>query len=569
MKRSLRALPLALCLLAFGLPLSAADLPPLFRLSVGGRPLAPPLLDTSRNRAAVWFLSEDDSLYLLSEGGELRLKQALPSPRPWLALDPFGRALVLLDGGGQPYLGIITATGNLAWRLPLGDWLDPSQMPDLVAFGPDGRYLLGSGRSLLCLAPSGRRLWRYSLPTPPSCPAILDASGNFLIGLSDGRLLFLSPYGEKKALFPAGEGSAVSVLGRFGADIIVGHEDGRLVLLKGSGSELSLATMAAAPRALASTLSARPAAGILAAIDAKGNLEVFDGRGRRLWGVSTAIAEASVLMSTGRIVVTGLGRATSYSNSGLLLRSAGISHAIAPALLTPGGLLFSAGEDWVLAAYRYEGPLDAAVATRPPACPSDPSALRELGLFDPSAADEDRQLALVLDIEKSLDSATIGGSEAGDRAILEAIAAGSLSTAGQSASRQKFRLFARPRVEACRVLGEIGSPAALGALADIAVSGEDSAVRAAALEAIGAIGVDPDGLAAPALALGGWGGHLDDEVAWALVDAIESQALGSGASPSIAVVRSLMALSGPPFPNAVSVRARAVLGRLVRAQQMD
>ncbi len=569
MKRSPWALTIVLGLFALGLPALGADLPPLFRLSVGGRPLAPPLLDMSRNHSAVWFLSEDDSLYLLSEGGELRLKQALPSPRPWLAIDPFGRALVLLDGGGRPYLGIITATGNLAWRLPLGDWLGTSPVPGLVAFGPDGRYLLGNGRSLLCLAPSGRELWRYSLPgTPSSCPAILDASGNFLIGLSDGRLLVLSPYGEKKALYP-GHASAVSALGRFGADIVVGHEDGSLALLGASGSVLFQATMRTAPRSFAASPPAGRTPGTLVAIDGKGNLAVFDGGGRSLWEASTGITEASLLLSTTRIVVTGLGRAASYSISGTLLRSAGISHAIAPALITPTGLLFSAGEDWVLAAYRYEASLNAIEEERPPACPSDPRALRELELFDPSVTGEDGQLALVRDIEKSLDSATIGGGEAGDRAILEAIAAGSLSTAGQAAAGRKFRLFARPRVEACRVLGEIGSPASLGALSDIAVRGGDPAVRASALEAIGRIGVDPDGLADSALALGGGGARLEDEVAWALVDAIEAQTLGSGASPSIAAVRSLMALSGPPYPHAVSARAGAVLGRLVGARQMD
>lgn len=585
----------------------ADELPPLFRLPVGGRPLAPPLLDEGRAPAVVWFLSEDSSLYVLSEDARLLLKKPLASPQAWLRLDPFGRALVLIEaaagtvtqvlpegsaagtvteGRRAPIanpvtvppsstsssvtvppgklLRLFTRTGYSPWSLDLGAWLGDRSQPDELLFGPDGRYLLRAGLRLLCLSPSGRKLWRRELPGSPSCPLILDPSGDFLVSLEDGELLRLSPYGQEvgrlggRGLVPA------SALGNCRDRIVVSRRDGSLELLslgkararRPEGGGDPLLRLAETPDGFAG-------------VDAAGRLGMWSTEGQSLWKRETGLAGASLYPAKGRLVLTGRGRALSFSYSGELLREATISNALDPALIAASGLLFSAGSDWVLAAYRYEGRLEAPNLGSPPFCPPDYGAVTALGLFDAAAADPDRQLRLVADIEKRLNSATIGGSEAGDRALLEAIARGSLSAAGEGASSQRLRLFALPRVEACRVLGKIGSPAEMGALAGIAAGPGDPAVRAAAFEAMAAIGVDPRGEAEGALALGSGGRRLEDEVALALVDAVESLALSTGEGPSVAALRSLIALSAPFYPSAVRERALGALALLARASPVD
>lgn len=572
-------------------PARGADLPPIFKLSIGGRPLAPPVLDTTRVPSALWTLSEDGSLYLLSEDGRLLFKKAIAAPKPWLGLDPFGRALVVSEAGQGPRLEALTRLGTMAWTFSLERWLAQGAGLDAVDFGPDGRFLLRSGRRLLCLSPAGRPLWSRDLPLAPSSAPVLDAEGNFLFGLTDGSVLVLSPYGERLdtiGALPAGPGAAastnagagtgVTALAVFGRTLALGYGDGRVALRRAEAPLALIGRTGAAQNYLAiGAIAGGGAAGggsatggeRIVALDGQGTLSVFDLGGRRLWGAETGLAAASLFPAVSRLVVTGEGKAVSYSWEGELLREASITNAVARALLAPSGLLFSAGADWILAAYRYEAPLQRLVSSLPPACPADPSALVARGISEAGFLSEGRQLSIIADIEKRLDSATIGEKEAGDRGVLEAMARGSLSEAEWSSARRRFQFFVRPRVEACRLLGKIGSPASIDALADIALSRADPSVRAAALRAMGAIGVDPGGGADRAFALATSATALDEEVASALVDAIEAIALRSGATPSPDAARSLMALSGPLYPAAVSARAEAALARLARGAVGD
>ncbi len=762
------------------------ELQVLFRLSVGGRPLAPPLLDTTRATAALWVLSEDDGLYLLTEDGRLILKKAIAAPEPWLGLDTFGRALVVTRGGQEPRLEALTRAGNVAWSFGLGGWLGSSpassqsasqlgvsggtpgsslgfslnavqlgaadgtpgaaggsvsgngvglasggipgvaskgappiappiaqsgipgsgsgEVPggtgavesfgrrsiDSIAFGPDGRCLLVSGRRLLCLSAGGRMLWRFELPSESSCVPVFEAGGNFIIGMNNGMVLAISPYGEvvagiERMIETAREttggadgtnaggangikaggaggtkaggadgikaggadgikaggtgGPAVTALGALDGLIVIGYENGdvasaatpvstqKLVpvpasasgeaaLPKGSvvpsrtisgapgsaiflggagemvkaGDKANAREMAKAGGAIASiALDYVPtktiASGFLPAaedgvggdpggggasrgllvfiLDTKGGLFALNAGGKELWKVATGIPSGSLFLARSRIVVVGKGRVASYSRIGEALREAAFSQAVGRGLLAPSGLLFSAGADWVVSAFRYEGPLVPIVLPRAPGLPADRSAVAALGAFAAGPSAEDREMAIVADIEKMVEAGGPGSKEAGDRAVLEAIAKGTIPLSGEIVTQLRFRLFARPRIEACRVLGEIGSPESIDALADIALAGGDPSVKAAAYRAIAAIGVDPDGRADKALAAAGFA-RLDGEVAFALVDAIEALALRSGQTLGVEAARSLVSLSGPGYPSVVRARAMDALARIVR-----
>ena len=75
-----------------------SSLDPAFRLPAGGLALAGPVLDTNSSPATAWLLSEDLSLYALTETGALVARVDLTDdagsedPAPFLAVDPFGRA---------------------------------------------------------------------------------------------------------------------------------------------------------------------------------------------------------------------------------------------------------------------------------------------------------------------------------------------------------------------------------------------------------------------------------------------------------------------------------------------
>ena len=102
--------------------ISALD--PAFRLPAGGLAMAGPVLDASSTPAAAWLLSEDLSLYALSEAGTLAARVSLADdsrsgrPGSFLRVDPFGRVVVapgLAGGAGQ-----VDGGDGVASRVALG-----------------------------------------------------------------------------------------------------------------------------------------------------------------------------------------------------------------------------------------------------------------------------------------------------------------------------------------------------------------------------------------------------------------------------------------------------------------
>jgi len=116
---------------------------------------------------------------------------------------------------------------------------------------------------------------------------------------------------------------------------------------------------------------------------------------------------------------------------------------------------------------------------------------------------------------------------------------------------------------AVRLLGLMGSPERVSILLRVFREDADSAVRAAACRALAAIGRDPSGEAGAAFYdLASGVKRLDAETAVALISAIESLVLSSGATPPVDAVRALLALSAAPNAPDVRNAAARALGRL-------
>ncbi|MEI6386346.1 MAG: HEAT repeat domain-containing protein [Spirochaetota bacterium] len=565
-------------LLLLGFAIGAAELPPLFRLPTGGLPMAAPVLDASLTPPAIWFLSDDKSLYLLSEQAALLLKFSLEQPRKFLAVDTAGRALVLVDvlPGGQtrgkpPYLMAITRAGIIAWAQGLGDFVPAGRTIEGAAFGFDGRILLVSGPKLRCVSAAGKSLWDAALPGGADCKPSTDGVGNFLVasgkesdeGGGKAVLTLYSPYGVVLATYGAeqtGEvrATALSPFALVGPSGAAGLADGRVLLLDAeTASARSLEAVGAAKAIVDLDFDGK----LLAALDAGGSLAVWDAEGKPLWRAETGASEGRLTLLSQRVIVTGRGTALTFTRNGDLLRQATITNAAAAALVSPSGLIFSAGVDWVLAAYTFEpAPGPYSVPRRIP-YPSDRSAVSKLLNRDGAINQEERQIALVTDIEKRFDSGRIGASEAQDRAVLEAILSGDFAARGGQAD-PRHSMFIQPRADACRVLGKIGSPQSVRALLAMVETEADPAMRAAALNAIGDIGLDPEGLCGYPFARMALLERLDDEVAWALIGAIEAMSLASGSPPSALMTRALVGLSGQPYGLTVRERAKATIAKV-------
>jgi outer membrane protein assembly factor BamB len=102
----------------------------------------------------------------------------------------------------------------------------------------------------------------------------------------------------------------------------------------------------------------------------------------------------------------------------------------------------------------------------------------------------------------------------------------------------------KQRTEAVRLLGFIGSRETIPFLSNVYVGDPDPTVKAAAAEAIGRIGVDPDGIALKAFAQSAMATARDEQVLIAAASAIGS----------------LCRFSGPPLSES-GVRLLGLLGR--------
>lgn len=554
-------------------PLRGEGLEPAFRLPVGGRALAGPLVDARGGPAAAWLLSEDRNLYLLAETGAHLAKIGLPArPEPFLSLDGSGRALLVYpESGGRASLVAYTRGGAEAYRALLEE--RPAFPP---ALGSDGRLFIAVGKRLVCLSAAGGRLWSLELSALPSCPPAVDGEGRPALGLGDGSLLIASPYGEPLARLDCGAPvTALSPLAPLaaaegaGACLVAGLADGR-ILRVGADGKLLEERRGGAGRIAA--LAAPPSGGGCYALSSSGSLFPFESAGSKEgsstggWKAETGLSGASLYLFSDRLLVIAAGRALSYGLGGELLTEASFAHSSGPAAPSPSGLLFSPGEDWILGAYRFSPELGPALAPLPASYARDEAAAREALAYDPAIGDASRQLALLAAIEAKLSSGSLGAEEPEAAALAAAIAQGRFDPVYPEAER-RFRANPLPRARAAWILGRLGSPDNIDALVAILEGEADTSVKAAAVDALAAIGLDPEGEVGSAFekVVTAGRGRLEDELALSLVAGIESLLLRSGAAPDLGSIRALLALAGRPYGSEVRERATRALGRIAGA----
>jgi HEAT repeat protein len=570
----LLGLSLLLCPLCAG---AAEGLEPAFRLPVGGKAIAGPLVDSRGGLAAAWLLSEDRNLYLLSEMGAHLARIGLPErPEPFLALDGSGRALlVYLESGGEASLVAYTRGGGEAYRALLEE--KPSAPPSI---GSDGRLFIAAGKRLICLSAAGGRLWSLDFDALPSCPPAIDGQGRPAIGLEDGSLLIASPYGEAlarvrcpaqiSALSPistqASPESATPVLA---ADktpcLVAGLVDGRILRIGADGRVLEEAKSGAGRIA---ALAAPPSGPDCYALSSGGSLFpcLPSGSKEKAWRVETGLSGAKLFLFSDRLLVVAKGRALSYSLGGELFTQASFTNSSGPGAPSPSGLLFSPGEDWILGAYRFSPELGPVVAPAPASYGRDEAAARDALAYDPSIGDAARQLALLAGIEAKLSAGSLGKDEPEAAALAAAMAQGRFDPVYPEAER-RFRANPLPRARAAWLLGRMGSPDNIDALIAVLKGEADTSVKAAAVDALAAIGLDPDDRVGAAFEdlVSASRGRLEDELALSLVAGIESLVLHSGAAPDLGSVRALLVLAGGSYGSAVRDRATRALGRIAGA----
>lgn len=542
-------------------PTDGAAAEVLFRFPVGGVVSSGPTVAAGR----VWLLSDSRTLYTLTVDGVAIGKRGLSERRAaFIVGDAFGRAAV---SDGATGLSLINKAGQEAWRVELG--ARPDSPP---AFASDGRLYVSAGGELRAFAPNGRRLWSARPGAAPSSPLVVGPGGGPAIGLADGRVALYHPdSGVATELALGSAPVALAAAGRLAA----GLADGRIVVLAAEAGALSPAPGSPAA-ADAPSLGSRPAALAAAsdtfyALGADGVLLAVDGAGVELWRrrAVTDGSTAALAAFEGRAIVLTRSAVTSYGPDGSVYRSLTLRNAVAMPAIAPNGSVFSGGADWILYAYRFERPLTAAAG--PVIEPLDLSAVdamaKEEAFWSVAPWSDDAAMERLYDIEKSMESGTIGMDSRRAALYLSAVALGRMDApfgSGRAPTGPAPR-GPLPRVYACGLLGRMGLPWAVPVLVEAFRGDPEPSVRAAAAYAVATIGLDPEGRALGAFAEAA-GRRLDGATAGAVVDAIDGLYRASGALDDRSGMLALVRIAGGDYARDIRSKAEKALSRVSRGR---
>jgi outer membrane protein assembly factor BamB len=288
---------------------------------------------------------------------------------------------------------------------------------------------------------------------------------------------------------------------------------------------------------------------------ADGTMLLFStAEGRTLWSGGSHIAAADsapaarlVYDERGLYALTTSG-ATGYGADGKQLWTMQL-RGMSPPAFSDEGILYAGGNDWVLYAYHLEDSVRTGRRSL-----YGPAAEGSYSGGDPRpspwAEDYNRyEWSVIGDrletISTAIRNGQVGPDETSYAAYLMEIA-GSVSQAPPNQDRLHPLVHVHHRVEAARLLSCIGSRETIPFLANLCRSDPDSLVKAAAARAIGAIGLDPDGIAMAAffsLAFPSIPGR-DEQVMAAIAAATGALCRFSGPPLSESGARLLTALAG-------------------------
>jgi outer membrane protein assembly factor BamB len=496
----MRSVAFILVFLTFlGLALASAEERPYelaWRYVTGGRVVAKPAVD---HRGTIYILSDDRTLYALSALGRERWRY------------PVGRKLsagpvVTYDGtvllGTQS--GILMATGangRLHWMFSprTGGCLNP-------AVGSDGSIVLATTSGMIyCLSYTGKECWRYQVRAELASSPSIGEDGTVYVGTTDRRLLALNRDGSSKWEIELPASVGTPAIGREGTLYVSAAGIHRI------SPQGVLLWSYAIPADTADPVLRSDGAIIAGA--GNGRLYAIDPEGRLIWSSSlrVPILFPAVLGDDGTAYVsTASTQIAAVSGNGLILWRFRAKQSVGIPTIGKDGMVLVGAEDWILYALsagsaglsespwpqayhdgQHTGRANALTDLDSPAAVllrelaySDSPELKRMALGDIEAHLEGRRY---LDVHLVVLEEVLGHL-AGEGVIYR-----SSTSAAAGLSDPQIR------IEACSLLGELGSEGARAVLLQVMAADEDNEIRVAAVDSLATIGFDPDGELARAI----------------------------------------------------------------------
>ena len=398
----------------------------------------------------------------------------------------------------------VNRSGRELWRVRTG-----GQLSGHIVTGWDGRLFVPTENRIFCFTASGNLLWAESFEAPISISPSLDQNGGIILALENNTVLRMNHLGESytwrlsrrpAVLLPFGQGGnsgsvpEILVIFQDGTMEIIGAADGWYIPAALGESQRVMPRLPAAPVAAASMGS--DAAAVLA--DGRVMLVSIDKREIR-WTANSHISrtvssrnEVSITFDNWGIYVFSKCGASGFSKEGERLWATLLTNTSALPALSENGILFSGSNDWILSAHKLE---DRLPAGRPSLFGPLPQGSYNTGSFpvpviwaSPPFLYNDFIMGRLNHIGRAIHSGRVGINEPEWTAWLMEVANFNPVTGGAVHDIQN-------RIAALRLLGQIGSGETIPWLVRLFRNETDPAVKAAAAAAIGAIGVDPHGLA--------------------------------------------------------------------------
>jgi len=532
-------------------------------LVTGGKIACQPALGL---RGTVYLPCQDRNLYAVSPSGWIEWSFPLEGR-------PSAGAVVAYDGtiyagteGGTLYA--LAPNGAQRWRFSVssGACLSP-------CLGKDGSlYLPTTGGTLYALDYMGGEKWRYRFKAPLSASPAVGPDGTLYISSEDRRLHALEPGGGKKweASLPGPGGSPA-----------VGW-DGTLYVGGAGVQALSPAGTVlwsyAIPARTADPVLCADGTVVAGALDAR--LYALSPRGEKLWELELGegIRHPAAITQNGAILVAAQGsRLYAVSPSGRVLWSFSAREAVSPPTIGEGGRVYFGAEDWILYCLETEhgGPApgpwslylhDTQHCGRAGALQDleGPSAsiLREMA-FSFSA---ELKASALEEIESHLEGRRYLAVHLG---VMEEV----LAFLAREGVSRRVSEHGRPvadfpllRLRSCRLLGALASNGARGQLLEVVRRDPDQAVAAAALKALGSIGLDPQGEVGTGIGLQLERGGRSEAFVLAGLEALAAIQRRSGPFADAAVYSALVRISQGRYPRRVRLQAQEVLGQAAQKE---
>ena len=459
---------------------------PLWRQALGGEITGSP---TVQVQSVVMTLDSGNVKAYSSAGRALWNFSAKGKLSPFVTRSREGTSYISRTNG---LFIAINRAGRELWRQNPGI---PLSGP--VVIGWDGRLFVPLGKKIICWTASGKQLWSVEFPEAISVHPRLDQNGSITLTLENNELLHIDPFGTiKSRKLSQAAMAAVSL-----------NNEKYLVLYKTGGVDFLDFTSSQGDSMFPfpeTPLAAASRGNLAAVVLADGRTLLISGKDKKvLWTGESHISvrrktrglsetKAAMLFDERGIYVLSPSGATGFAEDGRRLWFTMLDNAASIPAFGDDGILYSGGRDWILYAYRLEerarqekqtlfGPAPPGsygLANPPPSSLSD----------DYFRFEEETLKAQTDLIANAIKAGKVGANEIEWIAYLMETASGEYNKSARIAPVQY-------RVRALRLLAQIGSGETIPFLTNIFTRDKESVVRAAAAEAIGAIGADPDGRA--------------------------------------------------------------------------